>query len=322
MINRIIRYYNQNRKAIIIFIISVAFVIFLVQSLNNMVVEKNQSIINQQKVTSNQVASSTNNDKNSGVVQTNNINNNVVNNTKPELTGTKKTIDEFVQYCNAGEIEKAYNLLTDDCKKIIFPNIEKFKNEYYNKIFTNKKIYSTEKSIYGNSILKITYYDDILSTGIASDDKIVDYIYPKNENGQDKISINNFLYIDQINKSHQGKELNIDIIEKQVYIDYEIYTIKFTNNSANKILLDTKKDNNSTNISDNNKTEYASYIDNIATDMLVLGPNVSRTIELKFNKMFNTNRKIDKMNFLDIVSNYDNYIAGKEYETIKISIKL
>mgnify|MGYP007038503671 FL=1 len=60
----------------------------------------------------------------------------------------------------------------------------------------------------------------------------------------------------------------------------------------------------------------------MATEMLVIRSMVSRTIDIKFNKMYNKNRDIDTMNFQDIVSNYDNYIAGKEYETIKLSLKL
>lgn len=311
MINKIIRYYNQNRKAIIIFIIFVAFIIFLVQSLNKVVEKKNQDILKKQ----NNIINAYNNNFITNVMdQSNNIdtsNNNM-----------EKTIEEFVEYCNQGEIDKAYNLLSDDCKKVNFTNKEKFKSEYCDKIFKSKKMYSLESSKYGSAISKITYYNDALSTGTLTDSKYVDYIYTVNENGQKKISINGFLYIEKLEKKYEGNSIDIKVIEKQVYIDYEIYKINFTNNSENKILIDTRKDKNSTSVSDDSETKYPSYVDNMATDMLIINSKISRTIDIKFNKMYNNNRKVKVINFLDIVSNYDDYIAGKQYETIKVSINL
>ena len=44
-------------------------------------------------------------------------------------------IIKFIDYCNSGEINSAYELLSDDCKQILFPSIESFLNNYYNRIF-------------------------------------------------------------------------------------------------------------------------------------------------------------------------------------------
>ena len=45
------------------------------------------------------------------------------------------TLDTFVQYCNEGKINEAYNLLSDDCKAQMYTNVEDFKTRYYNHVF-------------------------------------------------------------------------------------------------------------------------------------------------------------------------------------------
>jgi hypothetical protein len=119
--NKIIRYWNQNREKIIIVIAIIAFFIIVIQVINGLL--KNKSYSNE------------------------NINTNkTVDVTKPsrsEITGQELTekitetntdlIKNFVTYCNSQEVQKAYDILSNDCKSEYENDINAFKNNYINK---------------------------------------------------------------------------------------------------------------------------------------------------------------------------------------------
>lgn len=48
-------------------------------------------------------------------------------------------INTFVEFCNNNKIQEAYDLLTDECKKKMYPDLESFKKNYYSIIFDQKK---------------------------------------------------------------------------------------------------------------------------------------------------------------------------------------
>ena len=48
---------------------------------------------------------------------------------------TVTVIDNFATYCNNGDIDSAYNLLSSDCKSQMYPTKDDFKTIYYNPVF-------------------------------------------------------------------------------------------------------------------------------------------------------------------------------------------
>ncbi len=120
--NRIIRYFNQNRKKVYISLIIIVFLFGLLQLLNVMAKNKKE----EEKDTS-------------GINEIMQNNKSIVSN-KSAVSGTsisekklKKdtdVIDNFFKYCNEGNIENAYNLLTDECKEEMYPTIDEFKKEF------------------------------------------------------------------------------------------------------------------------------------------------------------------------------------------------
>lgn len=151
------RFYNQNRKTIWITIAIIIFTIIIIQALNYIVKNNQNKSIN--STSSLNTTSTTNYDPNYSVITGDKI----------EETTNKETtniIDNFIKYCNEGNTEKAYNLLTDDCKSELFPTLEIFVNNYYKKIFTNYKTYNIQAWIISDSsyTYKIRILDDILST--------------------------------------------------------------------------------------------------------------------------------------------------------------
>ena len=172
----IFRYYNQNRKTIWLVIIAIIILIIAIQAINGIIKSKrndreNTTIINEKDYE-------------------NNLNINVLISDEKVKEEKELVIDQFIRYCNASKIEEAYSLLTDNCKKQVFPNIEYFKQNYYNIHFSNTKLYSKEKFI--ANTYKVILYDDVLSTGSINKNAVEDYYTIETNDGISKINISNY----------------------------------------------------------------------------------------------------------------------------------
>lgn len=317
MINNLFRKYNQNKRGLWTIIIVIVFSYVIIQAvyglLRNIKEKKREELINQ--INENTQTSSNSNLENN----TQDTNSEITTDTTRK--NSKKLIEQFVKYCNNNQIEDAYGMISKDCKTVLFPNINIFKNNYIKKIFNQNKTVKVEKEIYGNGIYKVTYMNNILQSGGKSDKQRIDYIYITDEDENKVLSLNKFLYIKKIGTESKNKRLNIEVIEKQIFIDYEIYTIKITNNTENEILIANQNDVNNINLTDENDVKYSSYIDELATEILVVQQNGTKTINIKFNKTFNTDRKIKYMNF-NVIMDYNAYIKGQDFETLKYSVQL
>ena len=153
--NRLIRFYNRNRRSIWIAIAIVVGAICLVQALN--AYYRNNPKTNTDSATSS--SATIYNDPNYSVI---------TGNTVPDTvnTGATQIIDDFISDCNNGKPEDAYNLLSDDCKTLIFPSLQEFKDNYYSKIFNSFKRYTTQAWITGNAryTYLINFKEDSLAT--------------------------------------------------------------------------------------------------------------------------------------------------------------
>ena len=115
--NRIIRFFNQNRIRIIITILIIAFIFILIYAVND-VLEQTRTDISQ---VSNRIEDSS--VPSESVISGEEIDEEVtVENTN--------TIQEFVDYCNNGNYQNAYNLLSEDCKNEVFGTLEEFISNY------------------------------------------------------------------------------------------------------------------------------------------------------------------------------------------------
>lgn len=97
-------------------------------------------------------------------------------------------IKDFINYCKQNETEKAYELLSIKCKEELYPTYEDFINNYYNKIFNQKRTiqtdYDSKKNIYN-----IRFYTDILESG-GFTSSIDDYYKIEQDVLENKIYIN------------------------------------------------------------------------------------------------------------------------------------
>lgn len=238
-------------------------------------------------------------------------------------------IDTFIKYCNNKQIQEAYNLLTDECKNLLYPKIEYFENNFVNKTFNTKKIYSIQSWITNRGLdtYKVRILEDMLSTGkIANEQAIEDYYTIVNKDGEYKLNINSYIGRNYINKESETDNLKISVISKDIYTNYEIYNIQVQNKTNNAIFLDSKQDTKSVYLSGNKNSTYRALIYELGDATLTINARQSKYISIKFNKVYNPNMSVNKMVFSSIINNYDEYkqtINKKEYANIiKIEIAL
>ena len=177
----------ENRYQILIVIIAIILILCLIQVLNNIVKQNNQ----QTKTNSIQSSSY---EPQETVILGEDI-------TEEQQENNTQIMDKFIQFCNAKDIENAYNLLTDECKEVLFQsNIENFNKNYIEKIFTTPKIYNMQSWINGYSdTYKVRILDDILSTGNTGN-VVEEYYTIVKQNGEYKLNLNSYIGRENIGK--------------------------------------------------------------------------------------------------------------------------
>ena len=303
----IFRYYNQNRKMIWLVIIAIVILIIAIQALNNIVKNENKNkannLINEKEYE-------------------NNLNINVLISEEEVKEDEELIIDQFLRYCNAKKVEEAYALLSEDCKKELFPTIEYFKQNYYNLHFSTTKLYS--KGTFIGNTYKVKLYDDILTTGSINSNSTEDYFTIKKEDNSVKLNISNYIDSKNINKSSTNDNLQVKVISKQIYKEYEKYEIQITNLTYNTILLDSKENTKSMYLVGENNVRYYSLSHELLNENLIVKPKATISISIKYNKEYNSNKIVNQLVFSDVILDYDLYKEKKsEYEnreTIKVNI--
>ncbi len=290
--------YNQNRHMVWIIILILVAIIVLIQILNNFISNKNAI---EESNKQNTVIKSSNN----------NINENYSVVTGQEVKKeVSQVIDDFVYCCNNNEPEKAYALLSDECKKALYPTLDDFTTKYYQKLFKGNITYLYQSWItYNNKYTyKIDFIEDMLATGKASNTSITDYYTIVKQNETYKLNINKFIGIENINKSTTRNNIKITVNKKRIYMDYETYEIEVENNSNGKIELDSLQKTNTVYIEDENGQKYYWYNHEILEEDISIRRAQRGSVEVKFNKSYQAEKETTKVVFTNVVANEHNVI--------------
>lgn len=312
--NRFIRYFNQNRVGIIIAILIVAFIIILIQAINNIL---------KQSQTEEEITESVIQDSSRPVES-------VI--TGEELTeettdNNLNIISQFVELGNAQKYEDAYNMLSQDCKDAVYNTLDSFVTNYCNRVFITNMTYNLELWYNANNAYtyKILYFENnILSTGnINPTNNIEDYITVIESEDGYKLNINNFIKKEKINKLQnvEGTEITITINDRYIYRNYERYTITVKNNTDKTILISEGTNGNDICLVDSNGVEYDSIINEVSLANLELSPGVERILGIRFYKMYNLYRTINSISFKNIILDKDDFEQNAE-NTQKININI
>ncbi len=293
--NHLMRYYNQNRKKIWGTLIIIASAILLLQLVNyfyKISIEKKQQEEKVPVINENISTDTTKITTNNSVVTGEKLDDD-------KLKTETAIIKEFVSYCNQKELQKAYDLLTEECKEQMYNTLEVFEQAYYNDVFNGeKKIAAVENWV--NNTYKVRIAQDMLETGKSNEGYAKqDYMTIQEVNGENKLNINSYIGYTKINKTTKQEDFTIEVVSKNTYMKEEEYTLKVTNHTKNKIVLDQRHDIKSLYIEDSKGSKHSSFSHELTEPNLTVSAGQTKMIKIKFYSSYIATKKIKKIVFSD-----------------------
>ena len=269
------RYFNNNKYVLGFIILVVILVLLVVKTADKMRKTEGDSrkTAISESVSNNSIA------QNNTVT---NINANSVKvNSYNDINNYVKTKEDYIKVffylCKQGKKNLAYEMLSDDCKKVLYPNLDSFINSYYNAIFKTDRNCSIIS--FKNNIYKVSYLEDEITTGSDKSLAIQDYI---TVNSDGKINISNFIKREDLDISSNGQYFSFKIIEKQVFVDYEIYTVKIKNNTMADMYFNDVVESNLY-VKNNKNADFSINSSEYIDANYYVPSNSEKNINLKFN---------------------------------------
>ena len=209
-------------------------------------------------------------------------------------------INEYVSYCNEGNYQKAYDMLSEECKKYQFNNdITEFIKHVLTKMPTPKvhsiqsysKTKHDDKTMY---IYEIKYTNDLLASGLTNEE----YKYTQEnmtffkKDNVIEMNVGNYMYHTDIKSISENDYLKIDVIDKEVHYSSETFEVKFTNRSNYIVVVADGEELDEVILILGNESRQSGELDNI-----VLYPNQSITLKFEFPKFVDDNDPSQKLMF-------------------------
>lgn len=312
--HKLLRYYNQNKIKIWAVVLAIVLGYALLQVLNSAIANHNTEENNEQETTSNNVVSYRNESESM-------VTGGRVSSTYSEQIG--QVINQFFTYCVNHDPQRAYDMVSNNTKQVLYQTEELFEKNYYQNKFNGNKQFSFQSwsrtdTLY---IYQVRIFDNMLATGQTSDNYIEEYVTIAVEEGSYKLNLNSYLGRKQISVKNEDENLSIQVVMVDRYLDYEVYTLNVQNKTDSNILLDTKRKTNSCYVVDSmgNKFEALLY-ENSDEDLEIL-PNEMKTIQIRFSDAYREGLQIKSINFTDIV-NSEEYLANNEIQGNNFEVEL
>lgn len=232
-------------------------------------------------------------------------------------------VDTYFNYCNNKEYDKAYDLLSEECKNAIFPDLDSFK-QYVDLVFGDrKKVYTLQNySIVDNVYiydLKIT--NDYMADGTSNGyETYYEKVVLTEENGTFKLAVKKFISQNNPKISVEDEYMRVEILEKNVNYDKITYKLKVTNKLDDKyIVIADGKQNNEVRLDLGVRKDAP---DNVITGF-VINPGSFRYQELQFSELYDNELEIKAIYFgaVRILNEYD-YSVGTTQENLDSAVKL
>lgn len=275
---KIRRFIKKNRKKVIFVVIAVAIIIAINYILKNMPEEE---------------IPKTTYEPNVAVMDESEV-------PKKWHSEIENRIKTFVDYCNNKEYQKAYDMISDDCKDAIYPVIGDFK-EYVDKRFQVKRIYSIQNfsNISKQYIYDVNFMSDFMATGSTGTNYGYvqeKFVFTEDDNSL-KFAIGGFVRTNILDAFVEDENLKIVTKKKNVYYDHETYTVDITNKTDYPIVLGDGTGEDEIAISVNEQLREET---NINAVNVVLQPNESRTFTFVFEKYCDDGYAPQAMYFTDV----------------------
>jgi len=150
-------------------------------------------------------------------------------------------IDNYINYCNNGEFENAYNLLSENCKEKAFNNnVNKF-TEYAKNIFNQKKRYSLQNySNYGKTyVYDVRIFNDFLASGLTDEEYAFyqEKFAMVDEGKEIKLNVGNFIDKQDVKRFVDDEYSKIKIKSKAIFYKYEEFDVEIKNKTDYKMVI-------------------------------------------------------------------------------------
>lgn len=309
-------WYNQHRKKIWITVGIIAAFIIIIQLLNFFTAKINNNIEEVNTITENDVISEIKNETNVDVESAQSVVSGETISTE-KLKSETEIIGEFMDYCNQGNTEAAYGLLTDDCKEQMYNSLDAFNQAYYQDVFDGEqKIYSVENWV--GDIYRVKISENMLATGKSNNGySKQDYITVKETGEGYKLNINSYIGHEEINKTTEDNNIVVEVISKNTYMDREEYTIRVTNNNDTAITLDAKSNTESLYLENDKEGRYPAYTHELTDPMLNIDSGSTRELTIKFYCRYTSTANITDMVFSNLII-YNN--QGSEIIEFRVKV--
>ena len=311
------RFYNKNK--IIIWTIIIVIILFL------LVMREIDKLTNKTGDSDNTNVTISENNENtdtiynvinsisSNEITTNNIQENTLNNDiakiKDSITSDEEAIAAFILLCNNKKVDLAYEMLSDNCKQVLYPTKQNFVNDYYSAIFKTYKNYQVIS--FKNNTYKVSYKEDELTTGNIENTNIVDYITVIDNY---ELNISGYIASEEMDNEAQNSYVSVKILNKDIYLDYEIYTVEVENLTYANIYINDLTDSNMFITNSNGSKFYLANNEYNDGDLLI-NSSSKKEIKLKFYRTYQNDNDIASMDFENIKLINRNYYGQAENET-------
>lgn len=208
----------------------------------------------------------------------------------PAKVGNKieDIIDEYIGYCNNKEYEKAYNMISKECRESIYPTIEDFK-AYVDYVFSGYRLYTIQN--YSNRdntyIYRIRIFEDIMSTGLTYSDTFK-YFEEKlvftEKDGILQMAVKDYIGSEKMDIMYEDQYVRISVTNKSMMYDTETYTIEIQNKTEYYIVVSDDIYQAEVVL----QTENGSISRNIGEDWqaIYVMPRTKQSFNVSFNKFY------------------------------------
>lgn len=236
---------------------------------------------------------------------------------KSDVEIVNNTIDEYFNYCNNKEYQKAFEMLTQNCKNYLYNNDIKQFMEYVDDIYNSKKIYNVQNySNVGNVyIYEIRILDDVISSGTTGGYQTYKEKMALIKDGNE-FKITNQGYMDKKEYDNiygEDEFLKIKVLYKNMSYEKEEYNVQIQNKSDKYIIIANGLAQNEVTLNLGDQSREALDLIN---NNIILSPGESIECYLLFDKFFDDQKEPKELNF-NYIRIIDNNITKDEINNIE-----
>ena len=310
--NKIIRFYNRNRQAIIKSLIWILFIIIIIITIKSYIENKDKDKIKFSDINSKNII--IDNDEKVTIKTEPILGSN--KEAKEQEKDVKRIISKFLEQINEGNIQDSYNMLTEECKKVLYPTINDFYNNYVVENLSYDVNFELEHWL-GNTY-KVNIIPNLLAEGRFEENKTkLDYITIVKVKNEYKLNINSFIARKSIGKEEKIDNCSIKVNYKDIFMNNEIYNFTIENNNDFSIILDELTDVHSMYLLLENKTKDYAHVNELSQEQLKIKAREIKNLNIKYYSRYVSNKGIKSIVFEKA---HKNFIGEGKYEVIEIEL--